>query len=87
MVSLTYILIEWDSSEGGCIRALQRDRTNRRLISINEIYCKELAQVIMVAEMSHDLPFPSWGTRNASVWFECLRARGLVVWIPVWCKA
>lgn len=31
---------------------LQRDRTNR----YREIYCKELACVIMEAEKSHDLP-------------------------------
>ena len=62
-----YILIEWESSEGSCIRALHRNRTNRRLISINEIYCKELAQVIMWGQKSHDLPSLSWGTGKAGV--------------------
>lgn len=73
-----YILMEWPS-ETGRIRALWRSRTNRGLISRNEIYCKELARVIMVAEKSRDLPSPGWGSRKAGVQHECLRARGLMV--------
>lgn len=38
------------------VRVLQKNRTDRRLISINnEIYYKELAHMIMEAEKSHDL--------------------------------